>query len=163
MPRSQKPRKRHNPRKIAIQDMQKVPHIHQALQTFQPIYELIDVLKRGEIDAVDNRPIMQIWGGDRCEVCPALEGWVACWDRIIAGELLSIDVAPLRRLYQALVAGDLLTLEIIQAAKTVTDHCYAAYLTIPRERLISYSMTEQIQIELEANGIVPAAEHLQAA
>jgi|GEM_PF-1551402 len=163
MPRSQKPRKRHNPGKTARQDMQRAPHIHQAYQTFAPLYQLLAVLKRGEIDAVGDRPIMQIWGGDRCEVCPALEGWVACWERIVAGESLPIDLTPLRQLYLALVAGELLTLELIQAAETVTDRCHAAYLTIPRERLISYSMTEQIQIELEASGIVQAADELQAA
>ena len=163
MPRSQKPRKRHNPGKTARQDMQRAPHIHQAYQTFEPLYQLLDVLKRGEIDAVEERPIMQIWGGDRCEVCPALEGWVSCWERIVAGESLPIDLSSLRRLYQAMVAGDLLTIDLIRAAETVTDRCYAAYLTIPRDRLISYSMTEQIQIELEASGLVPDAEQRQAA
>ncbi|MBK8113578.1 MAG: hypothetical protein IPK44_03050 [Candidatus Accumulibacter sp.] len=43
-------------------------------------------------------------------------------------------------------------------AKACTDACYQAYLRIPRGRMIEYSKTEQIQIELESLGIVETQE-----
>lgn len=157
MPRSQKPRKPHNWRKTARQDLRRPPHIHQAYQTFLPIYDLLDEISRGEVDAVDGKPIMRIWGGDHCEVCPAIEGWISCWDRIVSGERLQIDLDPLRQLHRALISGELLTLDQVEAARRVTDQCHAAYCALPREVILSHSRTEQIAVELESLGISPSA------
>ena len=82
MPVSAKPRKRHNRRKTAVQDLSRPPHIHQALQTFFPIYGLLATLESGEIFTVDGKPIMGIWGGDYCEIETPLDGWISCWERI---------------------------------------------------------------------------------
>lgn len=153
MPRSHQPRKRHNTRKTAVQDLTKPPHIHQAYTTFAPIYALVNELRTGEISAADGLPIMSIWGGDQCEVCPAIEGWISCWERIVEGEGLPIDIEPLRALYQHLLADELLTPEMIDAAEKVTDQCYRAYCRIPRERTISYTKTEQIAIKLDEMGL----------
>jgi hypothetical protein len=163
MPKSQKPRKRHNVWKTAHQDLSKRPHIHQAYQTFTPIYGLLSTLNSGHIEVADGRPIMTIWGGDQCEVGPALEGWISCWDRIINGERLPIDLESLRYLHWSLMSGHLLTVEMIAAAKQVTDQCYAAYTTLPRSVIISYSRTEQIAIELDELGLITESDESTAA
>ncbi len=149
MPRSQKPRKRHNIRKTARQPLHKPPHIWQVWRTFEPIYRLLDLLRGGEIDAVAGQPVMVDWGGDLIEVAPALEGWASCWQRIIGGEGLSIDLAPLRQMQRYLANGELLTVDLIDQVTAITDQCYQAYARMPRERAISYSKTEQIAIEMD--------------
>lgn len=92
---------------------------------------------------------MRVWGGTLVEVCPALEGWISCWQRIIDGERLAIDLAPLRQVHRYLENSVLLSPELVQRAKLVTDECISAYVRIPRARLQSYSRTEQIAVEIE--------------
>lgn len=158
MPVSAKPRKRHNRRKTAVQDLRRPPHIHQALQTFFPIYGLLANLESGEISAVDGQPIMGIWGGDYCEVDTPLDGWISCWERIVSGERVPIDLSPLRTLRDRLREDEMLDDELISAAKRVTDQCYQVYLSTPRARMISYSKTEEIAITLDELGLLAPAD-----
>lgn len=153
MPVSAKPRKRHNIRKTARSPLHKPPHIWQVWRTFEPIYTLLSTLRAGEIDAVQGVPIMADWGGELMEVTPALDGWICCWQRIVDGERLTIDLAPLRQMQRYLADGELLTAQMIDSAVTVTNFCYQAYARMPRERAISYSKTEQIAIALDELGI----------
>ncbi|MBK6414045.1 hypothetical protein [Sphingopyxis sp.] len=163
MPRSQKPRKRHNRTKTAAQDLSRPPHMWQVWRTFEPLYQLFDSLRDGEIDAVGGVPVMPIWGrGEVMEVPPVLDGWVCCWERIVAGEGLPIDLSPLRQMQRYLANGVMMTSELLRRARAVTDQCYRAYAAMPRERAISYTRTEQIAIELESLGIVPAAGRVAA-
>ena len=159
MPISAKPRKRHNMRKTAHSPIHQRPHPVQAWRAFEPIYALLDQLRAGEVDAVRGRPVMCDWGSNELlEVCPALDGWICCWKRIIAGEKLAIDLKPMVVLYRNLKYGVMLQDRHLLQAKDCTDACYQAYLRIPRGRMIEYSKTEQIQIELESLGIVETQE-----
>lgn len=144
MPVSQKPRHRRAPKGNLP------PTPGQASETFLPVYVLLRDLLRGEVDSVQGKPIMRVWDGALVEVCPALEGWISCWQRIIDGERLTIDLAPLRQVHRYLVNSVLLTPDLVQRAKVVTDQCLTAYGRIPRGRLQGYSRTEQIAVELEA-------------
>lgn len=157
MPVSAKPRKRHNAGKTARAPGHKPVHIWHVWRTFEPIYTLLADLRRGEIDTVRGAPIMADWDGELMEVAPALDGWIGCWQRIVDGEGLAIDLTPLRRVQRYLANGVLMTPEMVDAAMTVTNACYQAYCRIPRERAISYSNTEQIAIEMDELGIQRAA------
>jgi hypothetical protein len=157
MPRSSKPRKPHNRCKTAHQRMQNRPHMLQIFRTFAPIHELLRDLRSGEIDTIQGRMIMRDWGGGLMEVGPAMDGWICCWERIIKGESLDIDIAPLRQLQRYLANGILLTPEMIDRADFVTDQCERAYGRMTRERAISYSRTEMIAIELDSLGITTTA------
>ena len=61
-------------------------------------------------------------------------------------------------LYRNLKFGLMLQERHLTQARDCTDACYQAYLRIPRGRMIEYSKTEQIQIELESLGIVETQE-----
>ncbi len=159
MPISAKPRKRHNVRKTAHSPIHQRPHPVQAWRAFEPIYALLDQLRAGEVDAVRGRPVMRDWGSNELlEVGPALEGWIGCWQRIIDGERLPIDLTALRQVQRFLANDLMLNPDLVDRARTITDACYQAYLRIPRGRMIEYSKTEQIQIELESLGIVETQE-----
>lgn len=155
MPVSSKPRKRHNVRKTARSPLHHRPHPVQSWRAFAPIYALLDQLATGQVDAVRGRPVMRDWGSSELlEVGPALEGWIDCWQRIIDGERLPIDLTPLRQVQRFLTNDLMLTPELVEIARRITDSCYQAYSSIPRERTISYSKTEQIAIALDESGML---------
>ena len=159
MPISQRPRHRHNRRKTSSAPMHMPPHPVQAWRTFEPLYGLLQQLQTGSIDAVQGKPVMRAWeSNELVEVVPALDGWICCWKRIVSGESLAIDLKPMLALYRNLKYGVMLQDRHLLQAKDCTDACYQAYLRIPRGRMIEYSKTEQIQIELESLGIVETQE-----
>ena len=159
MPTSQRPRHRHNRKKTAQAPMHLPPHPAQAWRTFEPLYGLLQQLQTGSIDAVQGKPVMRAWeSNELVEVVPALDGWICCWKRIVAGENLAIDLKPMVALYRNLKYGVMLQDRHLLQAKDCTDACYQAYLRIPRGRMIEYSWTEQIKIELESLGIVETQE-----
>ena len=159
MPISKRPRHRHNRIKTSQAPMHLPPHPVHAWRTFEPIYVLLDQLQTGSIDAVQGRPVMRAWESNEfVEVVPALDGWICCWKRIVAGEKLAIDLKPMVALFRNLKFGLMLQERHLIQAKDCTDACYQAYLRIPRGRMIEYSRTEQIQIELESLGIVKPQE-----
>lgn len=155
MPISQRPRKRHNVRKTAHSPIHQRPHPVQAWRAFEPISALLDQLRAGEVDAVRGRPVMRDWGSNELlEVGPALEGWIGCWQRIIDGERLPIDLTALRQVQRFLANDLMLNPDLVARARTITDACYQAYANTPRERIISYSKTEQIAIALDESGML---------
>lgn len=154
MPVSSKPRKRHNLLKTARSPLHRRPHPFQAYRTFDPVYRLLDTLRTGEIDSQQGKALMVDWDGVQIEVVPALDGWICCWQRIIDGVQLPIDLSSLRQLLRYLTHNVMLTYEIIDAAYVVTDQCYQAYCQLPRQVIIGYSNTEQIAIELESLGVL---------
>ena len=96
---------------------------------------------------------MVVWGGDLYEACPALDGWLSCWRRIVEGERLEIDLSPLFVVHDRLRNGEQLTVEMVEEARQCTFACRMAYSALPRERARSYSMTELIAVEVEACGL----------
>jgi len=151
VPTSKKPRKKFNNRKLL---MTKRARIWNAYRTFEPIYDLLTSLYDGEVDTVKEVTVISDWEGGLMEAVPALEGWVCIWDRIIKGEGLVIDLSPLRTIQQALANDDPMSIDMIEDAIKLTNRCYQAYLAIPKDRIISYSTTEQISIELEEAGLI---------
>ena len=59
-------------------------------------------MRAGEVDTVKGVPIMPEWTGGYVEVCPALEGWASCWQRINAAEGLGITATACERVAKAL-------------------------------------------------------------
>lgn len=148
MPRSSRPRKHMTARH------QRPPGAWQVRETFAPISAFLDTLLTGEVPCTDDgSPVMVVWGGDMYEACPALEGWLSCWQRIVVGERLAIDLSPLSVLHDRLRAGEQLTVEMVDAARRCTDACRRAYSALPRDRARSYSLTELIAVEVEARGL----------
>ena len=151
MPISRKPRKKFNNRKLL---MTKRARIWNAYKTFEPIYDLLTSLYDGEVDTVKEVTVISDWEGGFMEAVPALEGWICIWERVIKGEGLVIDLSPLRTIQQALANDESISIDMIEDAIKLTNRCYQAYLTIPKDRIVSYSTTEQISIELEEAGLI---------
>lgn len=156
MPRSQRPRKRHNVRKTLVAPTDKRQHPFHAWRTFDPVYKLLDTLKTGEIDAVQGKPVMADWDSELMEVAPALDGWISCWDRICTGESIRMDLAPMRQLQRYLANGLMLTEAMIDAARQVTDACYTIYCSLPRRITIEYCQIEEMAIKVEELGLADA-------
>ncbi len=148
MPRSSRPRKRMTAR------YQRPPGAWKVRETFAPISAFLDTLLTGEVPCTDDgAPVMIVWGGDLYEACPALDGWLSCWRRIVEGERLEIDLSPLTVVHDRLRDGEQLTVEMVEEARRCTDACRNAYSALPRERARSYSTTELIAVEVDACGL----------
>lgn len=148
MPTSSKPRRR------PVERMQRPPSARQVCATFAPIFGFLAALRTGEIWCTDaGAAIMPVWGGELCEAGPALEGWISCWQRIVDGERLEIDLQPLRTLHAKLEQGEMLTTDLVDHCRQVTYACRKAYGRMPRARAKSYSLTELIAVEVEECGL----------
>jgi hypothetical protein len=156
MPRSSKPRRR------PVTRMQRPPSAHQVCTTFAPVFGFLSALRTGEVWCTDGgQPIMPVWGGDLYEACPALDGWISCWQRIVDGERLEIDLQPLRELHDRLRHGEMLTLELVDHCRQVTYACRKAYGRMPRARAKSYSLTELIAVEVDVIGLSGQADKFE--
>ena len=153
MPRSTRPRRR------MPSGSKRPPSAVQVQQTFAPIFGFLATLRTGEVWCTDSgSPVMPVWGGELYEACPALDGWISCWQRIVEGERLAIDLSPLAVVHDRLQAGVPLTVEMVEAARRCTYACRRAYSGLPRERARSYSLTELIAVEVEACGLAQSSE-----
>ena len=121
--------------------------------TFKPIRELVRQLRTGEVDTVQGVPVMPEWSGGMVEVCPALEGWASCWQRINAAEGLGITATACERVAKALHYGKPLTVEEVEAFAQEVEAQAAAYAVMPMSVIRRHILTEQINIELDAMGI----------
>lgn len=159
-----KGRKRHQRTAHARMNLQKTPGIFGAYTAFAPVYDLLRDLRSGEANAAQGRIVLRDWEGDYCEAAAALEGLVGCWQRIIEGERLALDLAPLEQLQRFLAAGTMLTEALVDRVTALTDACLAVYKRIPYERLREYSRTEMVAIELDRLGLRhPQTIHQDAA
>lgn len=121
--------------------------------TFRPIRELVRQLRSGEVDTVKGVPIMPEWSGGYVEVCPALEGWASCWQRINAAEGLGITATACERVAKALHYGKPLTVEEVEAFAQEVEAQAAAYAVMPMSVIRRHILTEQVAIEFEAMGL----------
>lgn len=117
--------------------------------TFKPIRELVRQLRAGEVDTVKGVPIMPEWTGGYVEVCPALEGWASCWQRINAAEGLGITATACERVAKALHYGKPLTEQEVEAFATEVEAQARIYGELPLSVIRRHILTEQINIELE--------------
>jgi hypothetical protein len=121
--------------------------------TFKPIRELVRQLRAGEVDTVKGVPIMPEWSGGYVEVCPALEGWASCWQRINEAEGLGITATACERVAKALHYGKPLTVEEVEVFAQEVEAQAAAYAVMPLSVIRRHILTEQVAIEFEAIGI----------
>lgn len=117
--------------------------------TFKPIRELIRQLRAGEVDTVQGVPVMPEWTGGMVEVCPALEGWADCWQRIADAEGLEITSDACRRIAKSLHYGKPITPEEVEAFAQEVAAQERAYGTLPLAVIRRHILTEQIAIELD--------------
>lgn len=118
--------------------------------TFRPIRELVRQLRAGEVDTVKGVPIMPEWSGGYVEVCPALEGWASCWQRIAEAEGLSVTATACERVAKALHYGKPLTEQEVEAFAHEVEAQAAAYAVMPLSVIQRHMLTEQIHIAMEA-------------
>ena len=121
--------------------------------TFKPIRELVRQLRAGEVDTVKGVPIMPEWTGGYVEVCPALEGWASCWQRINEAEGLGITATASERVAKALHYGKPLTVEEVEAFAQEVEAQAAAYAVMPMSVIRRHILTEQVAIQLDEMGI----------
>lgn len=123
----------------------------EAMLAFNPVFDILrGIQQSGEVDVIDGRPVMRGWSpGEYFETAAALDGWVSCWNRIVAGEKLSLDMSSMARIQQCLTTGDMIEETTLSDAINVTHDCYQAYRKIPRHRLQEYCKEELIQIEVD--------------
>lgn len=122
----------------------------ETLIAFRPVFDILNAIKSGEVDSINDRPVMRGWSTDEyLETAAALEGWVCCWQRIVSGEKLTLDMSSVERIQQCLATGNMIDEQTLADAIAVTYDCYQAYRRIPRQRLREYSTEEMIQIEVD--------------
>ena len=123
----------------------------EAMLAFNPVFDILrGIQQSGEVDVIDGRPVMRGWSTDEyLETAAALEGWVSCWQRIVSGEKLTLDMSSVERIQQCLATGNMIDEQTLADAIAVTYDCYQAYRRIPRQRLREYSTEEMIQIEVD--------------
>ena len=117
--------------------------------TFKPIRELVRQLRTGEVDTVQGVPIMPEWSGGFVEVCPALEGWVYCWQRINAGEGLGITATACERVAKALHYSKPLTEQEVEAFAQEVEAMAGFYAVLPLDVIRRHILTEQLAIQLD--------------
>lgn len=118
--------------------------------TFKPIRTLVAQLRSGEVDTVQGVPVMPEWSGGMVEVCPALEGWASCWQRIAASEGLDITATACARVAKALHYGKPLTEQEVEAFAREVEKQAEAYGRLPLSVIRRHILTEQVAIEFEA-------------
>ena len=152
MSRSQKPRKKYRPGRIAL-GITNTPRIDEVVRIFHPIRETFAQLRRGEIEAIKGYPVFSDWQGEWSRIDQALLGWVSCWQRLAP----ALDQSALRKLHLSLEHGIPLTIAQIDAAERVLDQQQAIFLRTPVEKIMSITKTELLAIEFEAAGLLKEA------
>lgn len=121
--------------------------------TFRPIRSLVAQLRAGEIDTVQGVPVMPEWSGSMVEVCPALEGWASCWQRINAAEGLGITATACERVAKSLHYGKPLTEQEVEAFAKEVEAMAEAYGRLPLAVIRRHILTEQVAIQLDEMGL----------
>lgn len=121
--------------------------------TFRPIRALVAQLRAGEVDTVQGVPVMPEWSGQMVEVCPALEGWASCWQRINDAEGLGITTTACERVAKSLHYGKPLTPEEVEAFAKEVEAQAAFYAVLPLSVIRRHILTEQVAIQLDEMGI----------
>ena len=121
--------------------------------TFRPIRSLVAQLRAGEVDTVQGVPVMPEWSGQMVEVCPALEGWASCWQRINAAEGLGITATACDRVAKSLHYGKPLTEQEVEAFAKEVEAMAEAYGRLPLAVIRRHILTEQVAIQLDEMGI----------
>ena len=133
--------------------MQQRPGLVEGAQAFAPIYSLLREMRTGEASAVQGRVVLQDYQRAWCEAAAALEGWAGCWERVVEGEHLNIDLAPLWQLQRYLDNGILIPPELLDKVWALTNACYQAFKGLPRKRMHEYSQAECIAREFQRLGV----------
>lgn len=116
---------------------------------FNNIHTILKKLEYGHIEHAGNKPVFLDETGKWFEICPALSGWISCWERVDRHYNLEIDQDPLAKLHNKLNYGMLLAYDDILAAMKVVDIQRSWFRKLPRAELRSLAKTEQIALFLE--------------
>lgn len=116
----------------------------------RPMRALFAQLKRGEVDVIDDQPV--IWMDAIGELpaqwaaaVPAIIGWIECWERIDA----SIDHYHLKVLVARLSEGKEITPRLAERAEAEYEAAISRVIELPDGRIDSAIRTTQIAWELE--------------
>lgn len=117
---------------------------------FRPLDLIFAQLRAGEVDACQGRPVFRSFEGELCEVCPALEGWIASWRALNERFTLEIPVKPLETLRRKLhYSIPLEPAEVDAAWATVCAQRVAYSHKLDVYEVKSVVRTAEIKLELE--------------
>lgn len=125
-----------------------LPAMFDEFTVFDMPQSIIDQLKNGSIDAVNDTPAFRDNTGNLCEVVPALEGWIFTWKKLSNELDLFLSFYSLSLLSECLQKGDLITKRYIINAANELQACRIAFRNSDRQKICSIAKTAQIQLML---------------
>jgi hypothetical protein len=118
----------------------------------KPMRRLFDLLARGEVHADDNNravmllPDYDAGGEESWELaCPAMLGWIDCWERIAP----DIEQTNMRAVEQRLRVGGEIPPALVQRARAEFDRTVERFERLPQETINSGITTASIAWEFE--------------
>ena len=126
-----------------------LPSLLDEWTVFNGVTTMLHKLASGEIEAINGKPVFRGEKGEWCEVCPALSGWISCWERFDRVLDLQLVQDPLAKLHNKLHYGTPLTHADIEAAQEVVSQQRKLFRKLDRSRLAELAKTEQIALYLE--------------
>lgn len=120
----------------------------------RPMRALFALLKTGEVDTIEGRPVMSMpeldaslrqANTDWVEIAPAILGWIDLWARIAP----DLPTQRLRYLAERLQADKPLTPRLVEQAEAEFEACVARIPAIPAGQISSAIATTQIAWEFE--------------
>lgn len=127
----------------------KRPTLPQIVSVFAPVDRIIIELERdGTINVNAQGVPVFLDGGEWHEVCPALNGWIELWDRMIAKYSIHLDLEPLRKLHKKLLYASPLLENDVSSAKATISQCRKLYRGMDCDAVASVARTQQVSIAL---------------
>jgi hypothetical protein len=114
---------------------------------FGAIDAMMQRLAEGWTHEIDGRaafrdPVSGQW----YEIAPALDGWIALWERLDRHYTLLLDLDPMRTISARLAAGEDIPPELVDAAVALVTACKRAY-----RRMDMYEVKTIVRTQLIAN------------
>lgn len=91
------------------------------------------------------------------EIPPAMEGWVALWERLDARYALGLDLGPTRKVIARLRYGTPIPPELVAQCQAVVDQCKRAYRRMDIYEVGAVVKTQMIANAAEAAGLTGEA------
>ena len=134
------------------------PTLVEVHHAFYLIDAVFNDLKGGEISVSDDGPVFKDeLDGRWYPICDALAGWVDIWARLVRRYNLTINLAPLLQIENALRTDAEITPELVDACLAVIEQCRRAYRGMDMQVVKSIRKTTLIAIEAEDAGLVERA------
>lgn len=127
-----------------------LPKLLDEYEVFTDVERLLDKIELGEIEFVDNNPVMQYKDGEWYEIIPAMNGWISAWKMFDQKFKLNHDVSPLVRLCNQLNYNSPISMSQLQAARATVLEQRRLFRSLPRDEIASAARTKQIALYLGA-------------